>query len=161
MSWLKNLFGKQKPIPTSNTDPVNGIMERMTNIKETGSDNSVHYTDNVELIKQLKRDKKYDEAIEILLKSVELTENESKKANAKPVHEDKYAFLSEGRSTTWGVAPWYYEQLAIIYRKQKRYAEEVSILERYASQPKAPGVGPKKLAERLIKARELLVNNNA
>jgi len=104
--------------------------------------------------------KKYDEAIEILLKSVELTENESKKATAKPVHEDKYAFLSEGRSTTWDVAPWFYEQLAIIYRKQKRYAEEVSILERYASQPKAPGVSPKKLAERLIKARELLANNN-
>ena len=104
----------------------------------------------VELIKQLKRDKKHDEAIEILLKSVELTENESKKTNTKPAHEDRYAFLSEGRSTTWSVAPWSYEQLAIIYRK-KRYAEEVSILERYASQPKAPGVSPKKLGERLIK----------
>jgi tetratricopeptide (TPR) repeat protein len=158
MSWLKKLFGKHKPMPTSNIDPV---MEEMTAIKVAGSDNGVHYTDNVELIKQLKRDKKYDEAIEILLKSVELTEKESKKANAKPVHEDKYAFLSEGRTTTWGVAPWYYEQLAIIYRKQKRYAEEVSILERYESQPKAPGVGPMKLAERLINARELLANNNA
>lgn len=161
MSWFKNLFGKQKPISSSNTDPVNETMERMTNIKETGSDNGVHYTDNVEFIKQLKKDKKYDEAIEILLKSVELTENESKKANSKPVLEEKFAFLSEGRSNSWGVSPWYYEQHAIIYRKQKKYTDEVSILERYERQPKAPGIGPKKLAERLIKARELLENNHA
>ena len=145
---------------TSDSHSVNEIMGRMNTIKEAGSDNGIHYTDNVELIKQLKRDQKYDEAIEVLLKSVELTENESKKASSIPVHEDKFSFLSEGRSTTWGVAPWYYEQLAIIYRKQKRFAEEVSILERYASQPKAPGVGPKKLAERLIKARALLADNN-
>ena len=56
----------------------------------------------------------------------------------------------------WGVAPWYYEQLAIIYRKEKQYGDEVAILERYASQPKAPGVGPEKLAKRLEKALKLL-----
>jgi hypothetical protein len=55
----------------------------------------------------------------------------------------------------WGVAPWYYEQLAILYRKGKDYSKEVEILERYEAQSKAPGMGPEKLALRLIKARGL------
>ena len=55
----------------------------------------------------------------------------------------------------WGVAPWYYEQLAILYRKEKRHVDEVEILERFESQPKAPGVGPGRLAARLVKARRL------
>ncbi len=37
----------------------------------------------------------------------------------------------------FGVPPWYYEQLAIIYRKQKNYHKEVSILERFAKQKPA------------------------
>ena len=32
----------------------------------------------------------------------------------------------------FGVAPWYYEELAKIYRKQKEYAREIAILERFA-----------------------------
>lgn len=52
-----------------------------------------------------------------------------------------------------GVAPWYYEQLAIVYRKMKRPADELAVLERYESQPKAPGAGPAKLAKRLAKLR--------
>ena len=75
-------------------------------------------------------------AIQLLLKSVALTEKNSKR-------------------TGEGVAPGWYEKLATIYRKQKRYAEEVAILERFESQTKAPGVTPKKLAERLVKARIL------
>ena len=82
-------------------------------------------------------EKNYPEAIELLLKLVGETEKEAKKNGL-------------------GVAPWYYEQLAIIYRKEKRYNEEVEILERFEQQPKSPGSLPKVLAERLIKARELL-----
>lgn len=55
----------------------------------------------------------------------------------------------------YGVAPWPYERLAILYRKQKRYADEVAILERFGRQTHAPGVGPRKLGERLAKARRL------
>ena len=51
-----------------------------------------------------------------------------------------------------GGAAWYYEQLAILYGKQKRPREELGILERYAAQRHAPGVKPAKLAERLEKA---------
>jgi len=61
----------------------------------------------------------------------------------------------------WGVAPGWYQKLAILYRKQKRYDEEVAILERYEAQRKAPGALPKKLAERLIKARAIRDRNRA
>jgi len=50
-----------------------------------------------------------------------------------------------------GVAPWYYEQLAIIYSKQKRYTDEIAVLQRYDRQPKAPGAMPVQLKERLEK----------
>lgn len=94
-----------------------------------------HYTTYVDQVKFLKQEKRYDEAIDLLVKLVAETEKEAKR--------DKF-----------GVAPWYYEQLAIIYGKAKRYADEIRILERYESQPNAPGAGSAKLAERLKKARE-------
>lgn len=96
------------------------------------------YTDYVERVKQLKAEKRNDEAIKLLLDLVAQTEKESKKQG-------------EGGS----VAPWYYEQLAMLYRKEKQYEKEVEILERYSGQPKALGAGPEKLAKRLIKVREL------
>jgi DNA polymerase-3 subunit epsilon len=61
---------------------------------------------------------------------------------------------AEARRTRFGVAPWYYEQLAIIYVKQKRYEDEISILQRYDGQQKAPGAMPVQLRERLEKAVE-------
>ena len=60
---------------------------------------------------------------------------------------------AESRLSGLGVAPWYYEQLAIIYRKHGLRGEEREILERYERQIKAPGVGPARLAERLAKIR--------
>ena len=103
----------------------------------TGYVNGVHFTEHVEAIIDLKRVKRTDDAIALLLKCVAATEAEDQ--------------LDRG-----GVAPWYYEQLAILYRKDKRFADEVSILERYAKQRKAPGSLPPKLADRLVKARALL-----
>lgn len=97
----------------------------------------LHYTDFVSQVKFLKQAKRHDEAIDLLLKLITQTEKESKQDRC-------------------GVAPWYYEQLAMLYRKEKRIADEVAILERYERQQKAPGVGPEKLADRLRKARNLL-----
>lgn len=97
-----------------------------------------HFTDYVDRVKQLMQDNDNSEAIELLLRLVNETESEAKKAG-------------KGH----GVAPWYYEQLAVIYRKEKRYQDEVEILERFEKQPKSPGAAPKKLAERLEKARQL------
>jgi DNA polymerase III epsilon subunit-like protein len=82
-----------------------------------------------------KREKRFDEAVRLLLAEIEHQETEAKK-------------------TGLGVAPWYYEQLAIVYRKLKRHDAELVILERYDQQPKAPGAGPQKLKERLEKVRQ-------
>ena len=85
-----------------------------------------HFTEYIERIKELKRAQRHDEAIELLLRCVDATE-----------------------ASSLGTAPGYYEQLAIIYRKDKRFSDEVAILERYARQPKSPGAGPAKLADLL------------
>jgi hypothetical protein len=95
-----------------------------------------HFTDYVEDVKQMRRDGDDGRAERLLLELVDATEGEA-------------------RATGQGVAPWYYEQLAIIARKRKDGAAEVAILERFARAPHAPGVGPRKLAERLDKARRL------
>ena len=74
-----------------------------------------HYTEYVELVKELKRQGKLDEAEALILRLIKAVEEEAK-------------------AEKWVVAPWYYEQLAIIYRKQKDYTKELGILQRFASQ---------------------------
>lgn len=96
-----------------------------------------HYTEYVEEVKDLKREDPLDDLIELLQRLVDATEDES---------------AQEG----FGVAPWYFEQLAVAYHKRKDYASEVAILERFASLPHAPGASPPQLLERLEKARALL-----
>ena len=110
--------------------------------RQTSSTKGDHYTDFVDRVEQLVQEKNYEEAIQLLHTLVEATEKEAKK-------------------TGEGVAPWYYEKLAVIHRKQKRYGDEVAILERFEKQPKFPGALPKKLAERLLKARQLIDEKSA
>ncbi len=98
-----------------------------------GEYNGRHYTEYVDEATELKRQGKADEAAALLLALVDATEAEAK--------AEKII-----------VAPWYYEQLAIVYRGQKDYAAEVAILERYAKQPHGP---KNKLLDRLKKARAL------
>lgn len=112
-----------------------GPKERKRDFWETRSSRGGGYTD-FDRVNDLIHEEKYDDAIQLLLTMVDATEKEAGKTRA-------------------GVAPWSYEKLAIIYRKQKQYQKEVGILERFERQPKAPGVTPQKLAERLIKARHL------
>ena len=144
MNWFKRLFGNPTPV----AEPVGSLNEELRQVRESiksaGSTDGVHYTDTVETIKQLKRESRHEEAAALLIQSIEATERESR-------------FAGEG----WGVAPWYYEQLAIIYRKDKRYEDEVAILERYKAQPKAPGSGPAKLKERLSAAKKLARSHKA
>ena len=66
---------------------------------------------------------------------------------------------TESRASGWGVAPAWYEELAILYRKRKDYLAEVAVLERFANQRHAPGVKPPQLLERLDKARALLAES--
>ncbi len=96
-----------------------------------------HYTTYVEDVRRLKRIGNQEAAERLLLRLVDATE-------------------AEARSERWGVAPWYYEQLAILYARRKDAAAEIGILERCERQPKAPGVGPAKLAARLARVRAKL-----
>lgn len=93
-----------------------------------------HFTEYVARVKELRRRQDDEAAERLLLELVEATELEAR---------------AEGR----GVAPWYYEQLAILYRKAGDLEREVAILERYARQEHAPGVMPSRLLQRLRKAR--------
>lgn len=140
---MQNVMASKGEVKDSE-DRATRFNEAMEAISKAGTVDGEHYTNKVEEVKQLKREGRNIEAIEILLRCVNATEAESRLA---------------GKG--WGVAPWYYEQIAILYRKQRLFDKEVEILERYANQPKAPGVGPKKLANRLIKARELLSKGEA
>jgi len=95
-----------------------------------------HYSEYLEEVGRLKRTGDMERARSLLLDLVEATESES-------------------RATGWGVPPWYYEQLAIIYRKAEDYDSEVAILERFAQQEHGPGVMLGRLMVRLQRARHL------
>lgn len=106
---------------------------------KAGSIDGAHFTTYVENVKHLKRERNHPEAIALLLKLIDATERESSISGL-------------------GVAPWYYEQLAILYRKEKLISKEIKILERYNRQSKVPAGKPSKLNSRLEKARELYKN---
>jgi hypothetical protein len=90
-----------------------------------------YYADFVDDVRSLRRDGREAEAQALLLELVDATEDES-------------------RLEKWSVAPWYYEQLAISYRKCGNVEAGISILERYARQIHDPA---NPLLARLAKAR--------
>ena len=110
-------------------------------IVKPGYYNGHHFTTYVSDVTALKKQGELAEAVKLLLELITATEAENAAAGT-------------------GLAPWYYEELAKIYRKQKDYAKEVAILERYASQKYAPGSKPLELLERIDKARQLLASEN-
>jgi hypothetical protein len=90
-----------------------------------------HYTEYVEQVMELKRQEKLADAEKLLLNLIAAVEAE------ETVQQHSRA-------------PWYTEQLAIIYRKQQRYADEVAILERYDSR-----AGQSSFTDRIAKAKAL------
>jgi len=72
-----------------------------------------HYTEWVETVKALKRENRLDEAEALLLECCVATEIEAMR-NRWPTP-----------------APWYYSELATIYRKRKEPENELAILGRY------------------------------
>lgn len=102
-------------------------------ITKPGYYNSRHYTTYIEEVNYLKRDEKLEEVEKLLLELINAVEEENK-------------------IKKMGVAPWYYEQLAIVYRKQKDYQKEITILERFLNQkPLINKDNPERIAtDRLI-----------
>jgi len=94
-----------------------------------------HYSAYADDVMELKRQGRSDDAETLLIALVEAAEDES-------------------RAQGGGVAPWYYEQLAIIRHKRRDHDGEIEVLERYAAMPHAPGCGPANLALRLSRAKE-------
>lgn len=92
-------------------------------------DNYVNY---VETIKSLKKNEKYEEAIILLHQILDVIEKHSQK-------------------TGEGVAPWYYDQLTIIYKKMKQLELANEVLIRFSKQNHAIGARTEKLLERANK----------
>lgn len=88
----------------------------------------------VDEVNTAKRERRLDDAMRLLLEEIDRQEAES-------------------RTGGFGVAPWYYEQLAIVYRKLGRQEDELVVLERFDRQIKAPGAKPAILKARLEKVR--------
>jgi hypothetical protein len=66
----------------------------------------------------------------------------------------------ESEENGYPPAPWYYEQMAIIHRKDKDYMSEVRILQRHETQRKRLGNAPDSLTERLTKAQSLALGTD-
>jgi len=127
----------QVEITQANKKVVNKGTDKLKQEKELQAEADNLAAATLENLLALKRAGRYSEAISILKQEVERTERDNK-------------------INHWGVAPAWYHELAIIYRKQKDYGNEVKILERYMAQEKAPGVMKIKIAKRLEKAKILL-----
>ena len=103
-------------------------------LNPAGFYNGKHFTEWVDDVKRLKRENKLDECLILLFGLIEATEREAK---------------AEG----WPYgAPWYYEQAAIIFRKLKRYGDEIEVLKRW----RPGGFG---FEERIRSAQALLAKN--
>lgn len=100
-------------------------------VKSSPVDSFDHFTDAVDTIKQLKREQRHDDAESLLLWCIEQAEQ-----------DDEFA----------DPPPWYYKHLAIVYRKDNRYEDEIQILERYLSNAADPR---EDLQKRLHRAKEL------
>jgi DNA polymerase III subunit epsilon len=91
--------------------------------------------------------------ISALVESIKSAKREDRLADAeKELLQELDRQEAQAAATKCGVAPWYYEQLAIIYAKEERYDDEITVLQRYDQQPKAPGAMPLQMRARLKKA---------
>ena len=133
MGFLERL---RAPIPRTESDEEE-ITAPSRDPSGPGMVEGKHFTEWADTVKELRRQGDEEAAEELLLALVDATE-------------------AEARAEGYGVAPWYYEQLAISYRKRGEPEKEVAILERYAAQQHAPGVKPPKLLERFENAKRRL-----
>lgn len=124
-------------------DPNRDMTGLMTPLspQKPGNVDGRHHTQNIQQVRSLRRAGDEDAAAGLLLRLIEAAEDE---------------FRCSERVTY--LAPWYYEQLAIIYRKQKRYSLENSLLARYIKLQTLKGERPPdEIVKRMLRTQELAV----
>lgn len=96
--------------------------------------------DWLDVVKFLVEDGRPEEALRLVHVLIEAAEEEARLSKREPT-------------------PAYTERAAMIYRKQRRYAEEIAIIERWEAacppDQRGPGAGQERLAHRLERARAL------
>jgi hypothetical protein len=102
-----------------------------------------HYTEAMPDVTQLKRDQEHEAVEELLLWCIDYLEAEAEMQHRR----------ADGVAA---VPPAYYRHVAIVYRKDDRYEDEVAILTRYTDACKRIGQTPTdELQQRLERAHEL------
>lgn len=108
----------------------------LTDQREPGLHQGRHLTTYVNEVTFLMRSARTEEAEELLLALLRASEEES---------------TAKG----FGVGSWYYERLAVIYRRRMDFTSEIAILERYCRAQSPFGPIPDDIRARLEKARVL------
>lgn len=132
--WLRRLLG-------GTTTTKSSAVDRISTRRDWEWDHAdEHHSDAVEDIKQLKREKRHDEVIDLLEWCIDYTEAEAE---------------ADGPVAS-APAPAYYRHLGIVLRKEGRFDDEVALLERYIDWFEEHGGEPREgLVDRLERAREL------
>ena len=99
-----------------------------------GMHRNKHHSEYAEVVQALKREGELQAAERLLAQLIDAVE-------------------AEDAVEKFGVAPWCYQQMAIIKRKLRDRAGEIDVLERFAAQRHAPGKAVEALLERLRKLR--------
>ncbi|CAN5650030.1 hypothetical protein BH23CHL2_BH23CHL2_25780 [soil metagenome] len=131
-----------QPAPSQTFVEIEPAGQQLPEARESGDAGYLdgrHYTEYAGEIKQLKRDRKHDEALDLLNRIIDVIELESE---------------TTGRPAP----PWYYEQAAIIHRKEQDYPAEIAVLQRYEAMRKRNGSPPDALTERLVSAQSLALS---
>ena len=134
---LRPRMDAQMAEPWQGDDEIYGLMRALGS--RAGEIRGLNYVDRVAELDHLRSTKNDQQAEPLLLECVAAAERQALVAGCEP-------------------APGYTNRLAIIYHRQKRYADEVAIIERWELACPRERRGPGKLADRLLKARELRDN---
>lgn len=106
--------------------------------KQPGNYQKKYHSEYKEEIRQLKREGKNQKAIDLLSALIPVVEKE---AEVKIQHP----------------SPWYYEQLAILYRKEQENSKELSILKRYFQSFKKYRISKDKQSKKLVERYQKLI----
>lgn len=137
MNWLQGLLGGEEEAGRDHRSEEVWVWDR---IDEYPFD---HHSDASGRIKHLIQNGDHEEVEELLLWCIEFAEAEAE-------------YLAGQSGDLDLPAPWYYEQLANVYRMDERHEHEIRILHRYIAVCEELEQEPREeLVERLEEARDI------